>query len=174
MLIVFGGLPGTGKTSVSRAVAARFGAMHLRIDVIEQAMRNAGIAEVGAAGYAVANALAEANLGLGQTVVADCVNPVSESRRGWADVAARASARLAEIELVCSDPIEHRRRVESRTADLVGLAIPTWEAVSRRAFEPWDGDHLRLDTAGRSPVELAAQCIAYVSERASAHDNRFE
>ena len=37
MLIVFGGLPGTGKTTVARELARQLGAVHLRIDSIEQA-----------------------------------------------------------------------------------------------------------------------------------------
>ncbi|HNX20123.1 MAG TPA: AAA family ATPase, partial [Acidobacteriota bacterium] len=41
MLVVFSGLPGTGKSSIARAVAARSGAVWLRIDSIEQAIRDA-------------------------------------------------------------------------------------------------------------------------------------
>jgi predicted kinase len=38
MLVVVGGLPATGKTTVSRAAAARVGAAYLRIDTIEHAI----------------------------------------------------------------------------------------------------------------------------------------
>ncbi len=155
MLIVFGGLPGTGKTTISRAVAFRRSATYLRIDVIEQAIRNAGIlaGDVGSAGYAVANALAEANLAGGQTVVADCVNPVAESREGWKVIAERSAARLIEVEVTCSDLLEHRRRVEARVSDIPGLLPPTWQAVLQRHYEPWEGAHLLIDTAHLNPDE---------------------
>jgi predicted kinase len=78
MLIVFSGLPGTGKTTIARELACRIGAVYLRIDVIEQALRDAGMLP-GASGYGVANALALSNLTVGHTVIADCVNPVRES-----------------------------------------------------------------------------------------------
>ena len=84
MLAVFGGLPGTCKTTVVRAVAARCRAAYIRVDAIEQAMRSAGVladGKVGPAGYMAAYALAEANLRLGLAAVADCVNPVRETRR---------------------------------------------------------------------------------------------
>ncbi|MFI7413119.1 AAA family ATPase [Streptomyces sp. NPDC049627] len=38
MLIVMGGLPCTGKTTLARLPAARIGAVHLRADTIEQAI----------------------------------------------------------------------------------------------------------------------------------------
>lgn len=42
MLIVIGGLPGTGKTTLARLLASRIGAVHLRIDTIEQACVHSG------------------------------------------------------------------------------------------------------------------------------------
>jgi hypothetical protein len=43
MLIVFGALPGTGKTTLARAVAKEQRATYLRIDTIEQALRSSGM-----------------------------------------------------------------------------------------------------------------------------------
>lgn len=166
-LIVFSGLPGTGKTTVSRALATRLRAFHLRIDVIEQAIRAAGLQQVGAAGYAVANAVAEANLLLGHAVVADCVNPVRESRSGWRGVAACACATLVDIQLVCTNEAEHRRRVESRLADIAGHILPTWETVTRHEFEDRDDEHLVLDTAATTPAGLVELCATYVLEKQS-------
>jgi predicted kinase len=164
ILFVFGGLPGTGKTTVSQALAQKLGATYLRIDAIEQALKAAGIGDVGAAGYTVANALAEANLRLHQSVVADCVNPVSESRNGWKETARRGAARLVEIEIVCSDPAEHRKRVERRSADIAGHLLPSWEEVTRHVFEPWSGDHLTLDTAVISVADAIRRIEDYTSE----------
>ncbi len=163
VLIVFSGLPGTGKTTVSKALALRARAMYLRIDTIEQAMKDSGVEGIGPAGYAVANAVAEANLVLGHSVVADCVNPVSASRAGWRKVAEQASASLVDIHLFCSDAIEHKRRVEERVADIPGHVLPTWQAVAHHDFEPRDDDCLLLDTAKTSPLELVECCVAYVA-----------
>jgi predicted kinase len=110
------------------------------------------------------NALAEANLKLGQTVVADCVNPVTESRSGWKETAARSLAQLVEVEIVCSDPVEHRKRVEGRLADIPGHVLPTWEEVMKHVFEPWDGDHLILDTATMPFADAIHRAEEYVLE----------
>src|SRR5688572_31093835 len=119
MLVVFGGLPGTGKTTLARQVADRLAATYLRIDTIEQALRSslALADDVGPAGYEIAYAVSEANLALGRTVVADCVNPLPVTRAAWRNVAARAASPIVEIEVICSDEAEHRRRVESREID---------------------------------------------------------
>ncbi len=148
MLLIFGGLPGAGKTAVAAALARDLEAVHLRIDSIEQAMRNSGITVSGPEGYEVAYAVAEDNLRLGRTVVADSVNPIEVTRAAWRDVAPRAGTRYIEIEIVCSDPIEHRRRVGTRTADIAGHQLPTWQEVCDREYEPWQAD-IVIDTAGR-------------------------
>ncbi|HLZ66502.1 MAG TPA: AAA family ATPase [Aliidongia sp.] len=164
MLVVFGGLPGTGKTTLASAYAHELQATYLRIDTIEQALRASGTlaADVGAAGYQVAYALAEANLRLGRTVVADSVNPLAVTRRAWREIAASAAAAIFEVELVCSDADEHRRRIESRVPDIEGLRLPTWQQVVDRAYDPWDQPHLVLDTAGRSPDEALAELRAAI------------
>lgn len=157
MLVVFGGLPGTGKTTISRGVAARRSATYLRIDVIEQAIRTSGVPrEVGPAGYVVANALAASNLANNHTVIADCVNPVRESREGWRATAAQARKPLIEVEVICSDPIEHRRRVERRVSEIEGLILPTWRDVLERDYAPWPEPHVIIDTAVLSPAEAIA------------------
>jgi predicted kinase len=45
ILIIFGGLPGTGKTTLAKALAHRLSAAYLRIDTVEQAMIRANIAD---------------------------------------------------------------------------------------------------------------------------------
>ena len=57
ILIIFGGLPGTGKTTLARALAEQLGAVFLRIDTIEQALRQsqAFAGSVDDAGYRVVN-----------------------------------------------------------------------------------------------------------------------
>ena len=152
VLIIFGGLSGTGKTTIARELARQIGAMHLRIDSIEQVIRECAsvVPPLDEAGYRIAYAVARDNLGVGRTVVADSVNPLSVTRNAWREVGRCAQARTLEIEVTCSDAHEHRRRVESRTADISGLKLPTWDEVIGREYHPWTRDHMVIDTAGRS------------------------
>lgn len=162
MLIVLGGLPGSGKTTVSRLLARQLPAMHLRIDTIEQSLRSTGISKVGVAGYVIAQRLAADNLMLGRKVIADCVNPVRESRAAWHAVATAAGVPIIEIELTCSDPAQHRARIESRSADIPGHRLPDWEDVQTLAYEPWPGA-IRIDTAGRTADEAALAVMTRIT-----------
>ena len=65
-----------GKTSIATGLARDISAVHLRIDSIEQALRNSNVTISGPEGYEVAYAIAEDNLRLGRTVIADSVNPI--------------------------------------------------------------------------------------------------
>ncbi len=155
MLIIFGGLPGTGKTTIARELARQLGAIYVRIDSIEQAIRDSEtvIQPLNDTGYRVAYAIAEDNLRLGRTVISDSVNPIQLSRDAWIDVAHRAQVHAAEVEVICSDPQQHRQRVETRSADINGLRLPTWEEVISREYEPWCRKHIVIDTTGRSVAE---------------------
>lgn len=146
MLIALSGHPGTGKTSIARALARTIGAVHLRIDTIEQVLRNAGW-QVEAEGYNVALAVAEDNLRLGRIVISDCVNPWPLTRDEWRAVAVRADVPSLDVELICSDVDEHRRRIETRVADIPGHRVPSWAEVIERDYRPWTSERLVIDTA---------------------------
>jgi predicted kinase len=146
MLVIFSGLPGVGKTAIARELARAIGAVHLRSDSIEQVLRRSGY-RVEGEGYAVAYAVAEDNLRAGRTVIADCVNPWALTRSEWRSVAERAGAAAIDVEIVCSDANEHRRRVESRQPDIAGDALPTWRDVVERDYHDWERDRLVVDTA---------------------------
>jgi predicted kinase len=159
MLIVLGGLPGVGKTTIAREAGRSTGAVHVRIDSIEQALRNAGW-DVQAEGYRVAYALAEDNLRLGRTVIADCVNPWPLTRSEWRAVAERASVACLEVEIVCSDRELHRWRVEARKPNIDGHAPTTWADVLARDYQPWTTERLVIDTAKLDARQSAALIVS--------------
>jgi predicted kinase len=155
MLIVLSGLPGTGKTTIARELARQLEAVYVRIDSIEQAIRRAGHTVV-EAGYLAAYAVAEDNLRLGHTVVADCVNPLAVTRDAWLDVANRTGVSLVDVEVTCSDRRRHRERVETRTSDIQGLRLPTWQDVLDRDYRAWDRARIVIDTSSESVEQSVA------------------
>jgi predicted kinase len=171
MLIILGGLPGVGKSTLARELARAIGAVHLRIDSIEQALRDAGAPgdPMDDAGYRVAYAVAADNLRLGRTVIADCVNPVAASRTAWRTVAAAVPVAAVEIEIICSDTCEHRRRVETRSLDLPGLVPPTWAEIETEirtgGYEPWDRERIVVDTAGSTVADNVRSLRAQLARR---------
>jgi len=171
VLIILAGLPGTGKTTIARLLARRFDAVHVRIDSIEQAIRDSGVLAVSLddAGYRAAYAVADDNLRLGRTVIADSVNPIDVTRTAWRDVARRCDVRAVEIEVTCSDADEHRRRVETRAADIQGHRPPTWAEVVARNYDPWDRPRTVVDTAQSTPAQAVEGLIAAIDELQPPH-----
>jgi len=160
VFIVLAGFPGAGKSTIARALATELEAVWLRVDSIEQAMRGSGVLgdDLKDFGYRAAYAVAEDNLRLGRTVIGDSVNPWMLTRNAWRDAGLRAGVRVVEIEMICSDLQEHRRRIEARRSDVPGLVLPSWQAVIDRDYHAWDREHLVIDTAGSS-VEICVERI---------------
>jgi hypothetical protein len=59
--------------------------------------------------------------------------------------------------VICSDQVEHRRRVESRTAEIPGFRLPTWDEVVNRDWDPWDSSaRIVIDSGGQTPAQSSA------------------
>jgi predicted kinase len=90
LLVVSAGLPGSGKSVLSRGVADAAGATYLRIDTIESAIQATLMPFRGnPVGYVVAEWVAAYQLAAGRDVVADAVNGVAAARAGWEALADR-------------------------------------------------------------------------------------
>ena len=147
ILYIFAGLPGSGKSTLAQALARRLAAVYVRIDTIEQQLKDSGLAQVTTEGYEVAYQIAADNLKLGLNVVADSCNPILVTRKAWRKLAMDCSAQPVDIEIVCSDKTEHRKRLETRAP------LPTWQEVEAREYHPWSIDRIIIETAGRSETE---------------------
>ncbi len=174
MLYIFAGLPGVGKTTLARHLARDLRAVYLRIDTIENALHQAVGLGSGPEGYAVAYRIAADNLGLGLAVVADSVNPLNITRRGWRDVARQAQISPVEIEVICSDLSEHRARLETRTTDITGPPRLTWDDVEARTYERWDTPALVVDTAGQTELQSVAALMRAVEANHSLYRSPVE
>jgi predicted kinase len=165
MLIAMAGLPAAGKSSVAAGVGALSYPV-VAVDPIEAALRRSidRGQPTGLTAYVVAEAVAEGILALGQTVIVDAVNAVEPARQQWRALASRHRVRLAVIEVVCSSPELHRRRLEERDRGIEGFEEPTWAAVERvrAGYEPWTDRRLVLDSVAdlTENVKRALEFIA--------------
>ncbi|RWX79242.1 hypothetical protein EPK99_11835 [Neorhizobium lilium] len=169
MLIIFGELPGSGKSTIAQSLAREIKALYLRVDSLEQAIRSSGMlaADVGPAGYMAMYRVAADNLRLGHVVIVDSVNPIEITRTAFQEVALHASAPFLEVEVVCSDVAIHRHRVETRFSPVEGLTPPTWREVEMLEYEPWIDPHIRLDTALLSVEQSVAKVVAAIQSAAA-------
>jgi aminoglycoside phosphotransferase family enzyme/predicted kinase len=175
-LILVGGGPGTGKTTLSRSLAEEIGAQVISTDDVRAEMVRLGeIAGtpgvLGEGRYTLENVdavydgvLRRAHLDLceGRSVVLDGTWRNPHHRELARRMAADAGA--VEIEFVCTAPLEATvARVRDRTVTTSQVTPEITTALADRAEEVWAGAH-RLDTTGpRADAVAQARDICFLS-----------
>ena len=152
-LFIISGLPASGKSTLSKLIAKKYNAFYLRIDTIEQGLRDLCNFDVQGEGYRLSYRIVADNLKIGHNVVADSCNPINLTRNEWENVAKTNNSIFINIEIICSNKDEHRKRIESRISEVEGLKLPTWNDVENREYHQWETDRIVIDTANKT-VEM--------------------
>jgi len=162
-LIIFSGLPGTGKSTLAEAVGKYFGIPVFAKDWLEASLLQSGLKPIdksrslGYAGYELLTLLAKRQFMLGQSVILDSVAATKTIRSEWGRLAKRYQAERRVIECVCSDEAIHQARLKIRKRRIPGWHELEWSEVERvkQHYVPWRQVHLTLDMANPFEENLA-------------------
>jgi hypothetical protein len=78
------------------------------------------------------------------------------SGKAWNDVAENNDCICVNIEVICSDEKEHKKRIQIRASEIERLKLPTWEEVKNKEFNLWTTEKITIDTANKS-IEASAK-----------------
>ena len=152
-LIIFSGLPGTGKSSLAEAIAKELGIPVFAKDWLEATLLRSGLRPtvedkpLGFAGYELLTVLAERQLMLRQSVILDSVAATESIRSRWRQLAEQYYADWRVIECICSDESLHRSRLQDRKRNIPGWHELEWADVAKvkQYYVPWHDERLKLD-----------------------------
>ena len=158
-LIVFSGLPGTGKSTLAEIVGKQLHIPVFAKDRLEATLLRNGLQptvnekSLGYVGYELLTVLAERQLIFEQSVILDSVASTHAIRNTWKELATRYGADMRVIECVCSDQALHRVRLGTRDRNIPGWHELEWSDVEKvkQYYQAWDEDRLVLDTA--NPID---------------------
>ena len=159
ILYIFSGLPATGKSTLAKIISKKLKVFYIRIDTIEQGIRDLCNFNVQGEGYKLAYKIAEDNLKIGNSVISDQCNPIKITRNEWNEVAIKNDCKYINIEIICSNKEEHKNRIENRKTEIKNLRLPTWEEIMERKYELWDEEHIIVDTANKTIKECTEELM---------------
>jgi predicted kinase len=160
VLYVFSGLPGTGKTTLAQNISRIFKAVYLRIDTIEQGIMDLCKFNIQGEGYRLAYRIIEDNLKIGNDIISDQCNPWELTRNEFKNLAIENNCKYLNIEIICSNKEEHKRRVENRK-------FPPWEEINKWDYKSWNEEHIVIDTANKTVEECTKELIEKINAEKS-------
>lgn len=163
VLYIFSGLPGAGKTTLAKNISKKLEAVYIRIDTIEQGIRDLCDFNVQGEGYRLAYRIIADNLIIGNNVVVDSCNPIKLTRDEYEGIAIENNCKYKNIEIICSNKLEHKNRVKTRKSDIRNLVLPKWEDVEKREYDKWDKNHIIVDTANKSIEDCTKELMEKIS-----------
>jgi predicted kinase len=140
-LVIFSGLPGTGKSTLASRLARELQMPLLCIDdVLGEVPENAGI-KFWDSKVALLLRLTEVQLELGLNVIVDSVF-MNMDRYHAQELARRYGARFYPIYVFLSEDKVWEQRVNERYETRKDKAVATWERIKhqRERFRPWEAD----------------------------------
>ena len=152
-LIIFSGLPGTGKSTIAEMLGRELSIPVFAKDWLEATLLRGGLRPtledkpLGFAGYELLSILAERQLMLNQSVILDSVAGRQSIRARWRQLANQYDAEWRVIECICSDENLHRSRLHDRQRGIPGWHELQWADVekAKQMYQPWQEEHLVLD-----------------------------
>jgi predicted kinase len=151
-LIVFSGLPDTGKSTLAESLGSDVGIPVFAKDRLEATLLRSGLTSVdgakslGFVGLELLTARAERQLMLGQSVILDSVASIRSVRDSWHRFAEQYGAYWHVIECICSDETPHRSQLKDRKRNIPGWHQLEWSAVERvRRYHLPEEEHLVFD-----------------------------
>ena len=152
-LIIFSGLPGTGKSTLAEAVGKDLGIPVFAKDWLEGTLLRSGLKRtiedkpLGFAGYELLTVLAERQLILGQSAILDSVAGTDTIRSTWRQLARQYGADWRVVECICSDEALHRSRLQVRKRNIPGWHELEWSDVEKvkQYYRLWNDECLKLD-----------------------------
>jgi aminoglycoside phosphotransferase family enzyme/predicted kinase len=173
-LIAIGGLSGSGKSSVARALAPKLGAfpgaVHVRSD--QERKRLFGVCgetrlpdsayrqEVSGTVYRMCRKRALMALAAGRTVILDAVHAKPEEREATAKLAAQMGASFTGIWLE-APPATMRQRIERREND---ISDATPSVLEEQLTYDLGAQSFAVVDAGRPLAEVVAACLKILGE----------
>jgi len=161
VLIVVLGLPGTGKTTFARALAAQTGARHLNTDMLraELGLRGQYDETTKARVYDELLQLARTTLRQGTPVVLDGTFYRQAFRDRISDLAQETGAVLKWLELRASAETVRQRVSGKRPYSEADFAV--YQKL-REAFEPLKGEHLSLESDRQTLEAMLLRAREYI------------
>jgi predicted kinase len=167
-LIVFCGVPGTGKSALAEAAGRQLRVPVFAVDWLLGSLTPFGgyhLDELLKIGAELLTTLAFRQLALGQSAILDFPAEDLATRTRWRTLASTAGAEFRVVVCACSDQKLHRARLEGRERGIPGWHEGgNWANVERRLaeFPPWTGEALTVD-AIQPLAENLATVLEYVA-----------